>query len=102
MFRTAAFRRMALAGALTTGVGGTATTLVPGMNHWPTASVAVVVAVITAVSGIVRKLLHVALIAIIVTGALLVVDTVTGGNIQRDLNLTTLLSLGSEPRSEKG
>ncbi|WP_237082178.1 hypothetical protein [Mycobacteroides abscessus] len=72
------------------------------MNHWPTASVAVVVAVITAVSAIVRKLLHVALIAIIVTGALLVVDTVTGGNIQRDLNLTSLLSLGSEPRSEKG
>ncbi|SIM05145.1 Uncharacterised protein [Mycobacteroides abscessus subsp. abscessus] len=101
MFRTTALQRMALAGALTTGVGGAATTAVPGLDHWPAASVIVVVAVITAVSGVLRKLLHAALIAVIATGALLVADTATGGNIQRDLNLSTLLGLQTAPHNGK-
>lgn len=94
MLRNAALRRIALAGALTTGVGGTATTAIPGLNHWPAASVVVVVAVITAVSGILRKLVHVALIAVVVTGALLIGDTISGGHIQRDLNLGALFGSG--------
>lgn len=94
MLGLSTLRRMAMAAALTTGVGGAATTAVPGLSHWPTPSVAVVVAVITLLGGIVRKLMHAAFVAIAGTAALLMADAVTGGHVQHALNLGALLHLG--------
>lgn len=88
-------RRMALASALTTGVGGTATTVVPGLEHWPPAAVFIVVAAIGAIGGLVRKLLHAAVIAVAVTATLILLDALTGGHIRSAINPETLLAMGS-------
>lgn len=88
-------RRMALASALTTGVGGTATTVLPGFEHWPPATVFVVVAAIGAIGGVVRKLLHAAVIAVTLTAALIVVDAITGGHIRSAINPESLLAMAS-------
>ncbi|OHU47421.1 hypothetical protein BKG82_27840 [Mycobacteroides chelonae] len=86
---------MALASALTTGVGGTATTVLPGLERWPSAAVFVVVAAIGAIGGLVRKLLHAAVIAVSVTVALIVVDALTGGHIRSAINPESLLTMAS-------
>lgn len=90
-------RRVAMAAVLTAGVGGTATSAVPGLEHWPAASVSVVVAVVGLVGGLVRKLLHAALIAVIVTVVVIAGDVATGGHIQQVLNLEALLHQGDRP-----
>ncbi|MFA5709922.1 hypothetical protein [Mycolicibacterium sp.] len=79
---------------MTTGVGGAATTAVPGLDHWPPSTVLVIVAAVTVLGGIVRKLLSAALVAVVVTVVLIAGDAVTGGHIQQGLNLGGLLGLG--------
>ncbi len=79
---------------MTTGVGGAATTAVPRLEHWPTASVAVVVVVFGLVGGLARKLLHAAVIAVTLTAMVVVGDAVAGGHIQHTLNLGALLHKG--------
>ncbi|KXO92925.1 Uncharacterised protein (plasmid) [Tsukamurella tyrosinosolvens] len=80
-FPTSVLRRMALAGALTVGVGGTATSAIPGMEHWPPSAVAIIVAV-TAFAGLLRKVLTVVLVAVGLTIAALLLDAATGGSVQ--------------------
>ncbi|SIH34567.1 Uncharacterised protein [Mycobacteroides abscessus subsp. abscessus] len=87
-----ALRRMALASVLSTGVGGGATTAIPGLSHWPAASVLVVVATFTLLGGIVKKLMHAALIAASLTLVLIVVDAATGGHIRNAVNPETLIA----------
>ena len=84
-----ALQRMLLSGALTTGVGGATTTAIPGLNHWPSTTVLIIVAAVTLLGGAVRKLLSAALIAVVLTIALIVVDAYTGGHIQQALNVAT-------------
>lgn len=95
MLSSYALRRMALAALVSTGVGGTATSTIPGLEHWPPGTVAVVVAAVVALGAVMRKVLHAALIALAVTVALIVVDAATGGHIQQALNLGALLPGGS-------
>ena len=90
---TALARRAALAAALSVGIGGAATTAVPGLDQWPPSSVMAVVAAITILSSLLRKVLHVAFVAVALTAALVIVDAATGGHIQSSLNLGQLLSM---------
>lgn len=95
MLSSYALRRMALAALVSTGVGGATTSTIPGLEHWPPGTVAVVVAAVVALGAVMRKVLHAALIALAVTVALIVVDAATGGHIQQALNLGALLPGGS-------
>lgn len=95
MLSSYALRRMALAALVSTGVGGTATSTIPGLEHWPPGTVAVVVAAVVALGAIMRKVLHAVLIALGVTIALIALDAVTGGHIQQALNLGALLRGGA-------
>lgn len=92
MLTAAVMKRMLLAGALTTGVGGAATTVVPGMEHWSPASVVMIVAAVTALGGVLRKVLTLVFTTVTVTAGALIVDMATGGKVQNALNLGHLLS----------
>ena len=87
---------MALAGALTTGVGGAATTALPGLSHWPASSVIVTVAAITILGGLIRKVLLVAAVAAVLTVVLVAADAATGQHIQQALNPASLLRTVSQ------
>lgn len=91
MLTNTLIRRMALAAALSAGVGGAATTAVPGLSHWPTTSVIAVVAAITILGGLLRKVVHVVVVVGLLTAALVLGDAATGGHIQETLNLGPML-----------
>ncbi|WP_157680258.1 hypothetical protein [Mycobacterium dioxanotrophicus] len=90
-------QRMALAGALTAGVGGATTTALPGLSHWPAPSVIVTVAAITLLGGLIRKVLLVAAVAVLLTVALVAADAATSQHIQRALNPATVLRVVGQP-----
>lgn len=97
MFINAFTRRAAVASVLTAGVGGTATSTVPGLEHWPAASVVFIVAAVALAGGLVRKMLHAAVIAVTFTVIAIVGDVATGGHIQQALNLAALVRPGDRP-----
>lgn len=90
-------QRMALAGALTAGVGGATTTALPGLSHWPAPSVIVTVAAITLLGGLIRKVLLVAAVAVLLTVALVAADAATGQRFQRALNPAAVLRVVGQP-----
>ncbi|WP_236747260.1 hypothetical protein [Mycobacteroides abscessus] len=93
-------RRASLAAVLTAAVGGTATSAVPGLEHWPAGSVALIVAGVGLLGGLLRKVLHAAVIAVTVTVIAVIGDAATGGHIQNALNLEELVHKGdrTEPQ----
>lgn len=90
----AALRRIGLAAAMSAGAGGGATTLVPGLQHWPPGSVMVTVGVIAGLSALLRTLARAALSAVAATLVVLLIDAATGGNLQHMINLADLVPGG--------
>lgn len=84
----ARMKRLALAGALSTGAGGTATSVMPGLAHWPPSAVAAAVLVVVATAGALRRAVTTAAVAVVATLALVAVDAAVGGRLH------TLLDIG--------
>lgn len=84
--------RLAAAAGAATVVGGGTTSVIPGLAHWPTSSVFVVVLGITLLASVVRKLIHAALTAATLTAALVFSDAAVGGNIHNALNFTGIFT----------
>lgn len=88
----ARMKRLALAAALSTGAGGTATTVMPGLVHWPPSAVAAAVLVVVATAGALRRIVATAAVAVAATLLLVAVDAAVGGKLHTLLDVGTGLS----------
>jgi hypothetical protein len=85
-------RKLATAAVMSVGAGGSVTTAVPGLSHWPPPAVAVAVALVVASAGLLRRLLTVALISVGATLALVAADAITDGRLREVLSFGSMLS----------
>lgn len=85
-------RKVTAAAVMSVGAGGTATTAVPGLSHWPPSAVAAAVTLVVAAAGVLRRLLTVVVVSASATLVLVTADAITDGKLREALNFGALLS----------